>query len=118
MIDSRSLRSNGSQLNFMVLYKTDSQQPGDLFYTKEFERNVQVKRSPIYTDYDNIVVFYECWERKIDSIVIKDYQVFMLTKTREFDSFTQFEAAIKAVHRLGIDFNRLRFLHNKNDCGN
>lgn len=44
--------------------------------------------------------------------------VYILTRNRDFNSLTQFEQAISALNGLDVDFNRMKFTYNGNDCPN
>ena len=74
--------------------------------------------TPVYTDYDNIVVYYQCWNEKSNLIEKRNEQAYILTRKRGFDTLSQFVKTAGPLIGLGINLNRLMFIENGNDCSN
>lgn len=116
-----------SQINSSVLYKTDPKSPGDLFEEISVvdesifgstTRQIQVKLSPIYTDYTHIVALFSCYENRQSFIENANRAFAIYVRQRTFDSLSQFGAALQALTKYGVDVNDVRFMHNGPNCKN
>lgn len=116
---------SGEEVNMTLIFDTKSKEPGDLFYDDEAEdetifgkhkRPVEVKLSPIYTDYDNIIVFYSCFDTWKHFKTTKNEAVFGFTRKRGFDSLDTFKKAMGPLIQLGVDLNTFRFTYNGKNC--
>lgn len=106
-----------------------AQSPGDQVSELEVEdkswffgskkRMINVKLSPIYTDYANIAVFYSCYETYFNWIASANRIGYILIRDRTFDSLNQFVNAVTRLAALGIDnLNDIKFIPNGLSCTN
>ena len=114
-------------LDFVMKFDTDVNDPHDLFYNVtakdrsvfgDEEREIRVKFSPIYTDYDNIMIFYQCFNEKSNLIVHKNEEYYILVRERTFDSFSVFQRALAILDNYDVDFNEMQFIYNGPICKN
>lgn len=110
-----------------IQYEIDVNKPGDAISEQEVEdkwifgvdrRKIEIRLSTIYTDYENIAVFYQCYETKINFVSQVNQKGFILVRSRAFDSLSQFVAAVTRLQDLGINIDRLKFIYNGPNCTN
>lgn len=121
------LRVDKSEIAVPFIYDIDPNDQGSFIFNQTIrdrsifgdeDRDIKVRMSTIYTDYENIAVFYQCWNERNNLIVNKVDEVYILSKTRKFDSLTVFARALGSLQNLDIDFNRLKFVYNGPNCPN
>lgn len=109
-----------------MLYETN-ETPGDVVSKMDVEdkwlfgvdrRKADVRISTIFTDYDNIAVFYQCYETKVNFVSQINQKGFIVVRKRTFDSLSQYVGAVARLKRLGIDPDDIRFIYNGPNCKN
>ena len=81
-------------------------------------RIVKAQSSVIFTDYENIAVFYTCYNTNNYYIPVANTIVDVVVRTRRFDSLTLFATAVAPLIRLGSDLNDLHFTFQGLSCNN
>lgn len=117
---------DGSSTQIDALFKSNGK-PGDFVFEQEVEdkwlfgvnrRKADVRLSLIYTDYDNIAVYYECYETKVNFVSRIDQRGYIDVRKRTFDSLSQYLGAVARLKQLGIDPDHMRFIYNGPNCKN
>lgn len=97
----------------MFLYNTPN--PGELIYINSPQA---AKGSIVYTDYNNVAVFFSCKLISDKLFPMADRRFFISVRNRTFDSLSQFGQAASALTQLGADLNDLRFFYQGPNCKN
>lgn len=108
-------------------YETKSDEPGELFTDTEVEdetffgtrkRQVEAQTSLVYTDYDNIALFYTCLETRKYWMPQAHASFSIAVRKRTFDSLSLFGNAAGALKKLGVSLNDIDFVYNGDSCKN
>lgn len=110
-----------------MLFDTDSENPDELFFKTTVEdesllgpekREITASVAVIYTDYDNIAVFYSCYESK-SFLWTKNHVIFnIVTRNRDFNSLKLLGQAAAALKELDVDLDDISYSYNGKTCKN
>lgn len=111
------LRLDGTVMKNPFLFQKDPKTPGELFYSVPSQdrpnTQIRVQYSAIYTDYSDILVFYQCFNSQAGA----NMDAFVLVKSKSFDSLSRFLPAIFTLAKNGVDLNQMKFVATLN-CTN
>ena len=81
-------------------------------------RQEKVKIGIIYTDYTNIAASFACYENTENNVQKANRGFSIYVRHRNFDSLSQFGAALQALNKFGVDLDDIRLENNSASCKN
>lgn len=121
MVDGSQIKTDGSQENAKLSFETDPKKPGELYYELPVKddtilgsksRTIRVSYTVVYTDYENIAVFYSCYETKWSLYTINHPHFLVVARNKDFDNLDDFAKATQSINDLGISYNDFVFFNN------
>lgn len=79
-------------------------------------RTLEARTSVIFADYDNIAVFYTCFESKHFIMPMVNMFFYVFVRNPNFDSLRMLREAVVSLKKLGIDMNQYDDLYDPRIC--
>jgi hypothetical protein len=102
---------NGAESKITYYYNTGTNVPFNIFYSDQPKDYRFIGESIVYTDYDNIAVFFSCMPRKEGLLTIAQRKFYISVRERSFNNATQLLTVLEVLAKFDVDLNDIHVFY-------